>query len=91
MNESISQEHHEIKVTLGKIETQLEHISKQLDVIHNRIDDRETEIKVVEALARSNDNRLTALESEINAYKWWIAAAFAGASSIGAILAVVFR
>ena len=88
MSDNISAEHHEIKVTLGKIETQLEHISKQLDVIHSRIDDRETEIKVVEALARSNDNRLTALEAESNAHKWWIAAAFAGASAIGTVLAL---
>ena len=91
MENNVSKEHHEIKVVLGKIETQLEHVSKQLDVIHQRIDDREIEIKHVETLARTNDTRLTALESESNAHKWWIVLSFAAASAIGAVLAVFIK
>ena len=78
-----------LKVALGKIETQLDHISKQLDVIHSRIDDREHETKLVETLARSNETRLTALEAESRAHKWWIGIGVAVAIGIATALSQV--
>ena len=87
----VTQEHHEIQVSLGKIETKLEHIGKQLDILHDRIDDREDETKNVEALARSNENRLTAIEATARANRWFILIGFTAASGIGTLLALFFR
>ena len=91
MSSDVSREHNEIKVALGKIETKLEHVSEQITILHTHIKDRENEIEKVEALARINADRLTAIEAVGRSNRWWIALAGVAATVVSTLLSVFIK